>query len=292
MANTKKTTKSSSRFVNVLPQTKRFKQPVIFAVLGLFIAGGAILVYASFAGSIPVVNTNADFWRSRIAGCEAGSGPASQTNYKASNGAGHYGAYQFDRRTWAGAVGAELAAKYPLPSDAPPEVQDQAFNATFARRGSQPWNASFFCWRTPELAYAPVAGFLPRLGPVAATPPPPAKNAYNVTVQGRVYVDNQLQAGVKLITCVNGVTTTTDKGGVFRFELPAGTAYCVRVNDGLPAGSRLLRTNNNPEHAAASSYESQAAAKNYYHDLWQFFTTNYSWDRNSDENVDFFYATP
>ncbi len=143
-----------------------------------------------------------------------------------------------------------------------------------------------------SVAYAPVAGFLPRLGPVAATPPPPAKNAYNVTVQGRVYVDNQLQAGVKLITCVNGVTTTTDKGGVFRFELPAGTAYCVRVNDGLPAGSRLLRTNNNPEHAAASSYESQAAAKNYYHDLWQFFTTNYSWDRNSDENVDFFYATP
>ncbi len=267
----------------------------MLVVAGLFVTIGSILIYGSLASSTPVVNTNAEFWRGRIAGCESGAGPNSQPRYTASNGAGNYGAYQFDKRTWAGAVGSELAAKYPLPSDAPPDVQDQAFYNTFARRGSQPWNASYRCWRTPELAARPIAALpltLPKLGSSQpSAPPPPPKNAYNIKVRGRVYVDGKLTANVKLITCVDGVTTQTGSGGVYSFELPYGQLYCARVIEGLPAGARLSKTNNNPERQSEKSYEQQVAGKNYYKNLWQFFTPYYTWDRASDEDVDFWFVT-
>ena len=275
-----------------LAPAKRFRQPVLYIVLALCILAGVFLIFASFASSTPVVNTNADFWRGRIAGCEAGSGPSSTPNYKASNGTGNFGAYQFDVRTWKGAVGPELASQYPLPSDAPAEVQDQAFYATFARRGSQPWNASYHCWATTELrgtvnlpVVGPVKGLLP-----TPTPAPP-KNAYNIKVQGRVYVNGKLAPNITLNTCVDGVTTKTDAGGIFRFELPAGKDYCVRVIDGLPAGVTLDKTDNNAERASEVSYEHQISDKNYYHNLWQFFTPYYTWDRASDEGFDFWYAT-
>ena len=280
-----------------LKRSNQFSQPVLYIVLLLSIVAGAILIYASFAGSIPVVGDNAEFWRSRIAGCEAGSGPVSTPNYKATNGTGNFGAYQFDVRTWRGAVGPELAQQYPLPSDAPPEVQDAAFNATFAKRGSQPWNASYHCWATAELRGT--AGQLPVLGPIgallpAATPkvtPPPAKNAYNIKVQGRVYVDGKLTPNVTINTCVDGVTAKTDAGGIFRFELPSGEDYCVRVIDGIAGTLRVDKTNNNSERAAEKTYEHQLSNTNYYHNLWQFFTPYYTWDRNSDENFDFWYVS-
>lgn len=293
---TKSTTSHTAKSTGkLLTPTKRFRQPLLFSLLGVFAVVGTLVIYASFAGSTPVVNTNAEFWRGRIAGCESGSGPNSNPRYTAANGSGNFGAYQFDARTWKGAVGAELASQYPNPAQAPPEVQDQAFYNTFARRGSQPWNASYRCWRTPELAtqqstISPLK--LPRLGP-AAEPitPAPAKNALNITVQGRVYVDGKMTPNVKLITCVDGVTSSTGSGGVFKFELPAGKAYCTRVIEGLPANARLVKTNNNPERASEKSYENQLAAKNYYRDIWQFFTPYYTWDRASDENVDFWFET-
>lgn len=207
------------------------------------------------------------------------------------------GAYQFDVRTWRGAVGAELAAKYPTPLDAPGDVQDLAFNNTFARRGSQPWNSSFKCWATDELkGQVPSLSTLklPTFSAPAATPTPiptPARDAYNVTVQGRVRVDGKLTPNISIVTCVDGVTTKTDAGGVFRFELPAGKEYCVRVVDGLPAGAQFKGNNNNSEHASDAGYEKQLAAKNYYHSLWQFFTPYYTWDRATDDNFDFTYLT-
>lgn len=287
--------KKSAAPASVLTQTKKFRQPALFIALGLFIVVGSIFIYASLASSTPVVNSNAEFWRGRIAGCESGAGPNSQPRYTASNGSGNFGAYQFDKRTWVGAVGADLAAQYPLPSDAPPEVQDTAFYNTFARRGSQPWNASYHCWRTPELAARPLGIVplqLPKLGASApATPLPPAKNAYNVKVEGRVYVDGKLTPNIKLITCVDGVTTTTGSGGVYSFEIPAGQSYCVRVIDGLPPKSRFAKTNNNAERQNDKTYENQLAAKNYYHNIWQFFTPYYTWDRPTDENTDFWFVT-
>lgn len=279
--------KSSSR----LAGQKKFRQPALFALIVFCIVAGAVLIYASFAGSIPVVSDNPDFWRPRIMYCESGG------RLTASNGSGHYGLYQYDVRTWKGAVGAELAAQYPLPSDAPESVQNQAFYNTWARRGSQPWNASFHCWATPELKAKRASGSilpisLPKLGPTTtATPTPPPKNASNITIQGRVYVDDKLAAGIGIATCVEGVIAKTDAGGVFRFELPAGKNYCVRVIDGLPAGATLTKINNNAEHAKDASYESQLADTNYYHSIWQIFTPYYSWDRSYDEDFDFSFVT-
>lgn len=284
---TKKPTRSKTG--SSLTRQSGFKQPALFALIAFCIIAGAVLIYASFAGSIPVVTENPDFWRPRIMYCESGGRPT------ASNGSGHYGLYQYDVRTWKGAVGAELAAKYPLPSDAPIEVQDQAFYNTWSKRGSQPWNASFHCWATPELkakraSVLPIT--LPKLGPVTtATPTPPPKNASNIVVQGRVYVDNKLTAGIGLASCVEGVIPKTDAGGVFRFELPAGKNYCVRVIDGLPAGAALTKINNNPEHIKDASYENQLADTNYYHSIWQIFTPYYSWDRTYDEDFDFYFVT-
>ena len=278
-----------SRIGSSLSGPKKFRQPALFALIAFCIVAGAVLIYASFAGSIPVVTENPDFWRPRIMYCESGGRPT------ASNGSGHYGLYQYDVRTWKGAVGAELAAKYPLPSDAPEAIQNQAFYNTWARRGSQPWNASFHCWATDEIkakrgSVLPIT--LPKLGPVAtATPAPPPKNASNIVVQGRVYVDNKLAAGVGLASCVEGVIPKTDAGGVFRFELPAGKNYCVRVIDGLPSGSTLSKINNNPEHINDKSYENQLADTNYSHNIWQIFTPYYSWDRTYDEDFDFYFVT-
>lgn len=268
---------------------RKFRTPILFVLIAFCIIAGAFLIYASFASSIPVVKDNPDFWRPRIMYCESGGRPT------ASNGSGHYGLYQYDVRTWKGAVGAELAAQYPLPSDAPESVQNQAFYTTWSQRGSQPWNASFSCWATAELKAQRASALpisLPRLGPVAtATPTPPAKQASNITVQGRVYVDNKLTAGVTIATCVEGVTPKTDAGGVFRFELPSGKPYCVRVIDGLPGGASLSKINNNAEHIADKSFENQLADTNYYHSIWQIFTPYYSWDRTNDQDFDFYFVT-
>lgn len=281
-----KTKPSSGRVGSFLKGPNRFRQPILFVVIGLCITAGTILIYASLAATTPVVSDNIEFWRPRIMYCESGGRPT------ASNGSGHYGLYQYDVRTWKGAVGAELAAKYPLPSDAPVDVQNQAFANTWARRGSQPWNASYKCWATPELK-SRVIPVIPISLPAVTkkeTPAPP-KSAYNTTVQGRVYIDGVLTPNISLATCVDGVIAKTDAGGIFRFELPAGKQYCVRVIDGLPAGAAATRLDNNSEHQADKSYEQQIAAKNYYHNIWQVFTPYYTWDRDSDEGFDFYFVT-
>ena len=285
----KSTAKKTKHLGKSLASAGRFKQPLLFIIIFLFIAAGSILIYASLASSIPVVGSNADFWRTRIGYCESGG------RLTATNGSGHYGVYQFDVRTWRGAVGPELAAQYPNAAAAPQDVQDLAFNNTFARRGSQPWNASFNCWATDDLkAQRPSLSVrLPLLGSgTAPTPvPTPAKNAYNVKVNGRVSTDNKITPGVTLVTCVDGVIVKTDAAGVFRFELPAGKEYCVRAVDGLPAGAHFESNNNNVEHNREATYEHQLAAKNYYHNLWQFFTPYYTWDRDSDEGFDIRFTT-
>lgn len=44
--------------------------------------------------------------------------------------------------------------------------------------------------------------------------------------------------GITIDTCVPGVSATTDANGEFSFELPAGTAYCVRLAEStLPSGA-------------------------------------------------------
>ena len=61
--------------------------------------------------------------------CESGG------NYKIATGNGYYGAYQFDPRTWRslGYTG--------LPSDAAPEVQDEAARKLLAKAGWGQWPA-------------------------------------------------------------------------------------------------------------------------------------------------------
>lgn len=59
--------------------------------------------------------------------CEAGGNYANKRNPL------YRGAYQFDYRTWNNFGG------YYDPADAPPEVQDAAAFALYARRGAQPW---------------------------------------------------------------------------------------------------------------------------------------------------------
>ena len=62
-------------------------------------------------------------------------------DYSAVSAAGHAGAYQFERRTWAGAVtraGYAEWADRPA-NEAPPAVQDAAAAQLLAERGLQPW---------------------------------------------------------------------------------------------------------------------------------------------------------
>lgn len=69
---------------------------------------------------------SAEQW-AKLRFCEAGGNYANKRNPL------YRGAYQFDYRTWNNFGG------YYDPADAPPEVQDAAAFALFARRGAQPW---------------------------------------------------------------------------------------------------------------------------------------------------------
>ncbi len=61
--------------------------------------------------------------------CESGG------NYKTATGNGYYGAYQFDPRTW------RTLGYSGLPSDAAPEVQDEAARKLLAKAGWGQWPA-------------------------------------------------------------------------------------------------------------------------------------------------------
>ncbi len=248
-----------------------FNRPVLVMFLALFIVVGTIAVYYSFAAGIPSVNTNADYWRPRIAKCESGG------SYGAINNAGYYGAYQFDVGTWNGYGG------YMRPDQAPPAIQDAKFNETFARRGSQPWNSSYFCWSR---------------GTAIVTPPPPPLfvpklTTYNVTVTGQVVVNGAPVPNVKINTCGNtGDDFKTDAGGNFAFVIASGKDFCVRATEGLPAGSTLTSTNNNFENRNATTYEYQVAGQNDFHNLWALFSPSYRWDRGVDSGYVLNYKTP
>lgn len=260
----------------------------------VFVGVGVFLIYRSFAGSIPVFGNDPDYWRPRIAQCESGG------NYQATNGT-HFGAYQFDKSTWRGAVGPELAAQYPDPRMAPAAVQDMAFNNTFARRGTQPWNASYRCWIRGATVPASVVddSSASTVAQVVATvaPTPPAKpfgitsGGYNVVINGRATLnDNSLQ-GLVLQTCIGDQTVTSDAEGRFSFALPVGTGFCLRPSAGVPAGAVLERTANNVEHASDKTFEYQVAGVNCYRQFWCFLNQTYTWDRSRDAGYNFYYTT-
>lgn len=272
-----KNTKSKSRkFKPKFISNKPFSRPVVVFFLLFFSIFGILIIYYSLAGSrIQVFDDNVDYWRGRIAGCESGSGPTGKPNYQATNGT-HFGAYQFDVGTWQSNVPAEIAAQYPTALTAPAEIQDQAFNTTFAKRGTQPWNASYFCW-------------INGADPKSAEPPP--KGTYNVMISGRIFVDNRPVENVKITTCYKNPSAQTDANGVYNFTVISGQVFCVRPTDGLPANITLERTKNNPERVRFLTYESQIAGINAYHNLTYFTTVYWQSDRDNDNGYDFFYQT-
>jgi resuscitation-promoting factor RpfA len=76
-----------------------------------------------------VTNASLDAAFAALRKCESGG------NYKTATGNGYYGAYQFDPKTW-------RALGYAgLPSDAPPEVQDEAARKLLAKAGWGQWPA-------------------------------------------------------------------------------------------------------------------------------------------------------
>ncbi len=264
----------------------KHNRSIIYAFIALFSLCGLYIIYRSMAGSYIVYTDNVEYWRTRIAGCESGSGPNSTPRYTAFNGIAHYGAYQFDIGTWRSNVSAETSAKYPKASDAPPEVQDEAFRTAFSRRGTQPWNASYYCWSTAARP-APVALALPDLLP--SVPSIPA-SSYNVTVTGQVTLDGQGKEGVTLQTCYQEYTVKTDVEGKFSLNLPSGTTFCLRPKSGIPEGYALTKITNNPEHANDKTFENQRADVKAYRNVFYLFSPYYTWDRNTDKGYNFIYT--
>lgn len=114
----------------------------VIALLLITVGAGIVLISRA---SIPIYTTSWDFWGPRIRGCESGSGYAGAPIYIAQNSTSTAsGAYQFLDSTWANYKGFEKARL------APAEVQEEKAFETFMRRGTQPWNASYACWRVAE----------------------------------------------------------------------------------------------------------------------------------------------
>lgn len=270
---------------------KASKPKKIFAIalIVVVVISGILFIYYSFAAGIPVFRDNPDYWRPRIAICESGRIYSNKKNPK------YRGAYQFDSGTWKGAVGPEVAAKYPDPADAPAEVQDAAFDSVFARRGTQPWNSSYSCWikgATVPQSVDDQLGQITNL-PNAGNTSPPARPfgvtsaSYNVIVNGRVTADNVPIGGVTIDTCSGGRKLTTDTDGRFSLAVPANTAFCVRTAAGIPVGLVLRKTANNVEHTNEPSYENQLAGINCYREFWCFLGASYTWDRDRDAGYNF-----
>lgn len=269
-------------FSPILKPIKPYKKPVLVVLMAFFAVTGATLIYNSMAGGIPIFRTNVEYWRPRIAGCESGSGPNSQPNYKAYNGVAHYGAYQFDIGTWRSNVDPTIATLYPKASDAPPNVQDQAFRNAFKKRGTQPWNASYYCW---------IQNAQPPAGEEVAKGPPPG--SYNTTISGRVATeDNKPIRDVVIQTCAESLSVKTNEEGRFSFNLPVRRDFCLRVVSGVPDEFKLSRTANNIEHINSISYEAQRAGYSCYHNLLCLLSPQFDWDRRADNGYNFFYSKP
>jgi hypothetical protein len=285
-------TKPKTHTSNKLFAKAKQNKFLIITLLIAFLAAGVFIVYSSFAGGIPVFRTDPDYWRPRIGQCESGN------FYQNKKNPTHFGAFQFDLGTWRGAVGAELAAQYPNPADAPPEIQDLAFNNTFARRGTQPWNASYHCWikgaTVPASAEDQVANVVSGAAP--ATPPARpfglTSGSYNVVVNGRVTLNDQPLPSISITTCSGDRSVTTDADGRFSFAAPVSSSFCLRPTGGIPAGARLTRTANNVEHATEPTFESQVAGVDCYQQFWCLLSPSFTWDRSRDSGYNFFYTSP
>ena len=267
-------------------------KPAVAAFAGLFIAAGVFFVFRSFAySSIPVFNTDPDYWRDRIGYCESGG------RYDRIGPSGHTGKYQYDAGTWRSAVGPELAAQYPQAYLAPGDVQEMAFNNTFARRGTQPWNASYRCWIKGTTFADAAAGSTSSIAPGLPTAAPlPAKpfgipsGSYNVVASGRITLNDAPLANVKLDTCVEGKQVTTDAEGRFSIPIPLNASFCFRPVAGIPEGATLTRTNNNIETIGENTYEYQKAGVDAYHSIWYLLRPEFNWDRQNDTGYNFYYT--
>ncbi len=268
-------------------------KPVILGFLVVFVVAGLFLVYRSFAySSIPVFNTDPDYWRDRIGYCESGG------RYDRIGPGGHTGKYQYDVGTWRGAVGPELAAQYPQAYLAPGDIQEMAFNNTFAVRGTQPWNASYYCWiKNTTFAEAGSQTIdiksqsrLPTAVPLPANPFGTPSESYNVLVSGRASYNDLPLANLKIQTCVSDRTVTTDAEGRFSIAIPLDVSFCLRPIEGVPEGAKLTRTNNNIETTNQPTYEYQKAGIDAYHSIWYLLRPEFNWDRKSDTGNNFYYS--
>lgn len=273
---------------------KPLGRSLFIAFMVIFVAGGLFWVFQSFAYSpIPVFSTDPDYWRDKIGYCESGG------RYDRIGPSGHTGKYQYDARTWRSAVGPELAAQYPQAYMAPGDIQEMAFNNTFARRGTQPWNASYKCWikgtvfaqaGTQELGNS--APSLPTAAPLPAKPFGIPSGSYNVLVSGKVTLNNQPLPNAKIETCIESKILTTDAEGRFSIPIPLNASFCLRPTSGIPEGAVLERTNNNIETADQKTYEYQKAGVDAYHSVWYLLRPEFNWDRSNDTGYNFYYAKP
>jgi hypothetical protein len=288
MKNKKSRTSNSKGFKSIITSKAAIASfVVIFVIVGVF-----IIIRSYAATGIPVFNTDPDYWRDRIGYCESGG------RYDRIGPSGHTGKYQYDARTWRSAVGPELAAQYPQAYQAPGEIQELAFNNTFARRGTQPWNASYRCWikgttfaaDASQSLNAPAASSLPTAPILPPNPFGLPSESYNVTVNGRITLNEAPLPNVKLQTCIGDKTVTTDADGRFSFPAPLDISFCVRPIEGVPEGAKLDRTNNNIEVANNTTYEYQIAGVNAYRSVWYLLRPQFNWDRKNDTGYNFYYV--
>ena len=273
----------------------KINKPLVISFLAIFILFGLLIILRGFASSgIPVFGTDPDYWRDKIGYCESGG------RYDRIGPGGHTGKYQYDARTWKGAVGPELAAQYPQAYMAPGDIQELAFNNTFARRGTQPWNASYRCWikdttfaqapTSEQSIDSPVPSGLPTAPILPANPFGVPSEAYNLLVSGRASINDQPLPGLKIETCVKDRTVTTDQEGRFSITVPQDVSFCLRPIDGVPEGAKLTRTNNNIETSGQPTYEYQRAGVDAYRSVWYFLRPEFNWDRRNDTGYNFYYT--
>lgn len=92
----------------------------------------------AYVAPVPVYGGNNSGLLAKIKMCESGG------NYRATNGS-HFGAYQFDIQTW-NSVGGSASSGSDI-MNSPPNEQDVRAQTLFNQRGTQPWEASRFCWQ-------------------------------------------------------------------------------------------------------------------------------------------------
>jgi len=181
----------------------------------------AIVVISVSRASIPVYHDHWEYWAPRIKNCESGY---YNEHHRASPGA--TGAWQIQDPTWANFGG------YPRAYMAPPAVQDAKAYDLFQRRGTQPWDASYLCWRSES-------------GPSASKASPAPPSAVNVAPEGGVETagcqlvgfafdrtDNTASVGV--LINIDGQTVSNPKATWLRPDI--NQKYGVGLNHGFNVG--------------------------------------------------------